>query len=215
MVVNTEVLTHIFFIVYTESSHEIKTLVPWKKSYDLKSRHHFAGKGLYSQSYGFSSSHIRMWALDHEEGWVPKNQCFRTMVLERVLRVPWTARGLNQSILKEINPQYSLKALMLKLKFQYFGHLMWRANSLEQTLQQGKIESRRGRQEELVGWHYQLNGHESGQTPGDSERQEAWCTAVNGVTKSRIQLSDWTTTNGCQLWILSSPDRHTTIKIQM
>ena len=86
--------------------------------------------------------------------------------------------------------EYSLEGLMLQLKLQPFSHLLRRANSLEKTLLQGKIESRRGRQEELVGWHYQLNGHESGQTPGDSERQEAWCTAVNGVTKSQIQLSD-------------------------
>ena len=94
----------------------------------------------YSQSYGFSSSHVQMWELDHKEGRVLKNWCFWTVVLERLLRVSWTARRLNQSILKEINPEYSLEGLMLKLKFQHFGHLMWIADSLKMTLMLGKIE---------------------------------------------------------------------------
>ena len=82
----------------------------------------FINKGLYSQSYGLSSSHARMWELDRKEGWMPKNWCFWIMVLEKILRVPWTARGSNQSILKEINPEYLLEELMLKL--QYLGQLM-------------------------------------------------------------------------------------------
>ena len=87
---------------------------------------------------------------------------------------PWTARRSNQSILKEINTEYSLEGLMLKLKPQYFGHLMRRANSFEKTLMLGKIEGRRrrGQQGEMVGWYYQLNGHEFEQAPGDNERQE-------------------------------------------
>ena len=87
------------------------------------------------------------------------------------MRVPWIARRSNQSILKEINPEYSLEGLMLQLKLQYFGHLMQRADSLEKTLMLGKIKGRRrrGRQDEMVGWHHQLNRHEFGQTPGDSE----------------------------------------------
>ena len=89
---------------------------------------------LSSQSYGFSSSHVQMWELNHKEGWVLKNWGFWTVVLEKtLLRVPWTARRSNQSILKEINPKYSLEGLMLKLKLQYFGHLMQRADSLEKT----------------------------------------------------------------------------------
>ena len=81
--------------------------------------------------------------------------------------VPWTARGSNQSILKEINPEYSLEELMLKLKLQYFGHLMQRANSLEKTMMLGKMEGRRrGREDEMVGWHHQVNGHGFEQTPG-------------------------------------------------
>ena len=89
----------------------------------------FANKGPSSQSYGFSSSHVRMWDLDYKESWAPKNWCFWTMCWRRLLRVPWTARRSTQSILKEINPEYSLEGLMVKLKLQYFGHLMWRTDS--------------------------------------------------------------------------------------
>ena len=88
------------------------------------------------------------------------------------MRVPWTARRSNQSILKEINPEYSLEGL--KLKLQYFGHLMQRTNSLEKTLMLGKIEGRRKggeTEDEMVGWHHRLNGHEFEQTLGDSEGQ--------------------------------------------
>ena len=98
-------------------------------------------KGPYSQSYGFSSSHVRRWKLDHKEGWAPKNWCFWIVVeqfkeIREDSRGPWTARRSNQSILKEINPKYSLEGqgLMLKLKLQHFGHVMWRAGSLEKTL---------------------------------------------------------------------------------
>ena len=87
------------------------------------------------------------------------------------MRVPWTARRSNQSILKEINPEYSLEGMMLKLKLQYFGHLMGRASSLEKTLMLGKIEGRRKRGHEMVGWHHRWNGHELGQTLGDGEAQ--------------------------------------------
>ena len=93
------------------------------------------------------------------------------------MTVPWTARRSNQSILKEISPEHSLEGLMLKLKLQYFGPLIERANSLEKTLMQGKIEGRRRRgqqrMDEMVGWHHQLNGHEFEQTPGDSEGQRS------------------------------------------
>ena len=131
-----------------DCSREIKTLAPWKKSNDRprecieKQRHHFSDKGPYSQSCGFSSIHVWMWELDYKECWVPKNWCFWTgiVMLEKTLE-KWS----NQSILKEINPEYSFEGLMLKLKLQYFGHLMWRANSLEKTLMLGKIEGKRRR----------------------------------------------------------------------
>jgi len=103
--------------------------------------------------------------LDYKESWAPKNCCFWTVVLEKILRVPWTASISNQSILKEINPEYSLEGLMQKL--QYFGHLMWRTDSLDKTLMLGKIEGRRRRSwKKMVGWYHWLNGHEFEQTPG-------------------------------------------------
>ena len=90
------------------------------------------------------------------------------------MRVPWTAKRSNQSILKEISPEYSLEGLMLQLKLQYFGHLMQRTDSLEETLILGKIEGRRRRghqEDEMVGWHHRLNGHEFEQSQRDSEGQ--------------------------------------------
>ena len=113
-------------------------------------RRHFANKG--HQGYGFSSSHVWMWGLDHKKGWGPKNWYFWTMMLEKTLESPWTARRSNQSILKEINPEYSLEGLMLKLKFQSFGHMMRRANSLEKTLKLRKIEGRRRGDRGRDGW---------------------------------------------------------------
>ena len=91
-----------------------------------------------------------MWELDHKENWVLKNWCFWTVVLEKTLVSPWTARRSNQSVLKEISPEYSLKRLMLKLKLQYFGHLMWRTDSLEKILMLGKIEGRRRRRRQRM-----------------------------------------------------------------
>ena len=102
------------------------------------------------------------------ESWTVKKaerqriDAFELWCWRRLLRVPWTARRSNQSILKEISPECSLEGLLLKLKLQYFGHLMWRADSFEETLMLGKLEGgrRRGWQDEMVGWHHQLNGHE-------------------------------------------------------
>ena len=91
----------------------------------------------------FSSSHMWMWDLDYKESWAQKNWCFWTVVLEKTLESPWTTRRSNQSILKEISPGCSLEGLKLKLRLQYFGHMMWRADSFEKTLMLGKIEGRR------------------------------------------------------------------------
>ena len=144
-----------------------------------KQRHHFADKDPSSQSYGFSSGQVWMWELDCEESWALKNWCFWT-VMFRLLRVPWTAWRSNESILKEINSEYSLEGLILRLK--YFGHLMQRTNSLEKTLLLGKTESKRrvGNRGD-VGWHHWLNGPESEQSQGDSEGQEslACCSSLD------------------------------------
>ena len=117
----------------------------------LKSTDITANKGPCSQSYDFSCSHVQMWELDYEERWAPKNWCFWTVVLEKTLESPLTAIA-NQSILKEISPEYSLEGLMLKLKLQYFGHLMRRADSSEKTLMLGMIESRRRREWQRMRW---------------------------------------------------------------
>ena len=103
----------------------------------LKSRDYFADKGPSSQSYGFSSSHVWMWELNSKESWASKNWCFWTVVLEKTLKNPLDIKWSNQSILKEISPEYLLEGLMLKLKLQYFCHLMWRADSLEKNLKAG------------------------------------------------------------------------------
>ena len=109
-------------------------LTPWKKSYDQprqhikKQRHYFANKGSSSQTYSFSSSHIWIWELDYKESLAPKDWCFWTVVLEKTLESPWTARRSNQSALKEINPEYWLEELIFKLKLKYLGHLMGRTH---------------------------------------------------------------------------------------
>ena len=126
-----------------------------------------------------------MWELDHKEGWVPNNWCFRTSV-GCWRKVPWIARRSNQSILKKISPEYSLEGLMLKLKLQYFGYLMWRANSLEKTLMLGKIEGRRRRRQQRMWW---LDGITDSvemsliQLQGIVKDREAWCAALHGVAE--------------------------------
>ena len=137
----------------------------------------------YSQSYGFSSSHTWMWELDHKKGWgidAFKLSCWR---------VPWTAKRSNQSTLKEVNSEYSLEGLMLKLKLQYFSHLMWRADSLEKTLMLGKIEGKRRRGWQRIRWvdsitdSMDMNLSKFWKIVKD---REAWYAAFHGVTKSQI-----------------------------
>ena len=137
-----------------------------------------------------------MWKLDHKEGQAPKNWFLQLWCWRRLLRVPWTARRSNQSILKEINPEYSLEGLILKLKLQYFSHLFQRADSLEKTLMRGKTEGRRRRtiEDEMIGWHHQLNGYESEQTLGDSEGQGRLESCRPWGCKESDMNSNWTAT---------------------
>ena len=158
-----------------------------------KQRHWFANKVLSSQGYGFSNGHVWMWELDYKENWAQMNWWFWTVVLRRLLRVPWTARRFNKSVIKEISPEYSLEGLMLKLKLYYFGHLMGRADSLEKTLMLGKIEARRRRrrQDEMVGITDSTYMVLGGLRELVMDR-EAWHATVHGVKKSWTRLSDWT-----------------------
>ena len=126
---------------YDQPRHHIK-----------KQRHYSVDKGPSSQSYGFSSSHIWMWELDHKESRVLKNWCFWTVVLEKSLESPLGCKEIKPVNPKEVSPEYSLEGLMLKLKLQYFGHLIWRADSLEKTLMLGKFEGRRRRGRQRMRW---------------------------------------------------------------
>ena len=132
-----------------------------------------------------------MWELGHKEGWAPKNWCFHIVVLKKI----WESLGQQDqtSQLKEINPEYSLEGLMLKMKLQYFGDLIWRADSLEKTLMLGKIENRRwrGRQKiGMVGWYQRINGHEFEQAPGIGGGQGSLaCCSPRGRKES--DMTEW------------------------
>ena len=155
-----------------------------------KQRHYFADKCPYTLCHGLSSSHVWMWELDHK-GLQPKNWCFPTVVMEKTLESTLDTRVIKPVNPKGNQPEYSLEGLMLKLKLQYFGHLMWRADALEKSLMLGKIEGKRRRGQRMrcldsITGSMDMNLSQLQETMKD---REVWCTVDYGVAKSQTRLS--------------------------
>ena len=189
-----------------DCSHEIKRcLLLWRKVMTnpdsiLKKRHYFANKGLSSQGYGFSSRHVWMWESDYKESWVPKNWCFWIVVLERSLQSPLDCKEIKPVHPKGNQSWIFNEGLMLKLKLQYFGHLMQRVDSLEKTLMLGGIGGRRKRGQQRMRW---LDGITNWWTWVWVDSGSWWWTGRPDVLwfmGSLRRLSDWTELNWAKIY---------------
>ena len=178
----------------------------WKKIYDQprqhikKQRHYFTDKGPYSQSYGFSSSHVCTWELNHKESWVPKNWCFQTMVLEETPESP-----LDGKEIKSVNPTGNQSWIFIvRTDLEAEAPILWPPDVKTWLIWKDPDGGKYWRQEEKgtteyerVGWHHQLYRHEFEQAPGLVMDREAWRAAVHEVAKSRTRLRDWTQLRIC------------------
>ena len=178
-------------------------LAPWKENYDKprqhikKQRHDFAEKGLFSQSYGFSSSHLWMWELDHKEAWMPKNWCFWTVVLEKTLESP-----LDYKEIKPVNPKGNQPWIFIGRTDAEIP-IPWPPDAKSQLIRKDLDAGKDWRQEEkgmtedgVAEWHHWLNGHESEQAPGDGEGRGslACCSPWGGKESNMTELLNTTTT---------------------
>ena len=182
-------------------------LAPWKKSYDQprqyikKQRHYFTNKGPSSQSYGFTSSHVWMWELDHKEGWAPKNWCFWTVVLEKTLESPLNYKEIKSVNLKGNQCWIFIGGLMLKLNL---SPVLWPSDAKNGLIGKDPDAGKDWRQEqkgltedEMVGWHHWLDGREFEQVPWVSDGQRSLAGCRPWLSQSWTQLSNWTTATCC------------------
>jgi len=161
-----------------------------------KQRHHFANKGLSSQSYAFSSHHVWMWEVDHKEGWALKNWCFWTVVLEKTLESPMDSKEI-----KPVNPKGNQPWIFIeRMDAKAETPIFWPPDTKRQLTRKDPDARKDWGQEEkgmtedkMVGWHHQFNRHEFEQTLEDSGGQRSLSWGIHGVTKSQTQLSDWKT----------------------
>ena len=159
-----------------------------------KQRHYFANKGPYSQSYGFAISHVCMWKLDRKESWTPKNWCFWTVMLGKTFESPLDCKKI-----KPVNPKGNQSWVFIR-RTVVGAPILWPLDEMNPIIRKdpsaGKVwrqEEKGTTEDEMVGWHHRLNGHEFEQAPKTAMDREAWHAAVHGVAKTWTQLNYWTT----------------------
>ena len=189
-------------------------LTPWKDSHDqprqhiIKQKHYFANRGpsVHSQSYGFSSSHVWMWKLDYKESWVQKNWCFWTVVLEKTLESPLDCKEIQPVHPKGNQSWVFIRRTDAEAEAPILGPPDVKNWLIGKDPDAGKDwrQQKGTAEDEMVGWHHRLDGHEFEQALGVGDGQGAWCAAVHGVAKSLAWLNNWTELN-IPLCICTSP----------